>query len=1013
MKLPSISYDPISKLIDLLVDAGIDKIKELTDRSAKVIAIRKELGLGAEKPLADDFDGVYAFTLAKYYEGEYPEEILEFFGDAIIKDAFRKSFELRNFGILEDETENFLDWNYLGKRFEKLDTQPQIHFERFQQLFYESIELTKLPKDIVQDQKYEDLDNRVSSLEDNYEEIKEGKEQVLPPPFTLPPIDISKFTGREKELKDLEDLIFNQEGSRVVGIVGLTGTGGMGKSALALRFAHKYKDRFPDGIIGMRVDRGTTDEIARNFALQVVTKVDPELKANQIMQRYFQNRRALLILDNVEDATARELEPGGDKCAVIITTRNRNLNLGTTGQIDLNRFSLKESHDLLVSFLDERRVNAELVEVERIHNLIGGLPLAVRIVGGALTDEKETTLSEFANRLEDERKRLYLQDPDDEALDVHASINLSLRKLDEAQIFLYSCLGICSPEGFSSDTVKAISQLDSDVLKTNLARLVKLSLLDFSEEKRRYLLHPLLFDASNELAQGTNKEVKSNDIYSELIARHISYFRVYAQKYKGLRPGNLVAIEKEIDELLLVTKRLIDKEQADYGYYLSLEQFFQSRGYWQEAIGIINSYLVIAREKQDWVSVTQLHIQLAQFFVIAGRLPQAEESLKIANQGLTNITSDRQLSHLESMVLNSLGGVLQRQGKFEEAATAFQRSYDLLVKLGDDRGQAMVLNSLGGVLQRQGKFEEAAETLEKSADIEERLGNKRGQAIVLNSLGGVLQRQGSFDKAIDAFQKSLLIEDGLGNEHGQAKVLNSLGGVLQRQGKFNEAINAFQKSYDLLKKLGDESGQAKVLTSLGGVLQRQGKFDDAIDVLQKSAVIEEMLGNEVGQAMVHFGIGKMYIEQTKYEDAKDPLIASFEINEKLKIAQGMRIVTPSLTRVLSALGQHDKAKEYAYRALVIVPDDKRLLRLLEQLSENRQVSSVTTKKSGHIKKTIRNLSGYLYGFIVPDDASGEIYFGQDQVDGEIISKLAEGLSVWVEVEMAARGPRAKRVWLKK
>ena len=973
MKLPSISYDPISKLIDLLVDAGIDKIKELTDRSAKVIAIRKELGLGAEKPLADDFDGVYAFTLAKYYEGEYPEEILEFFGDAIIKDAFRKSFELRNFGILEDETENFLDWNYLGKRFEKLDTQPQIHFERFQQLFYESIELTKLPKDIVQDQKYEDLDNRVSSLEDNYEEIKEGKEQVLPPPFTLPPIDISKFTGREKELKDLEDLIFNQEGSRVVGIVGLTGTGGMGKSALALRFAHKYKDRFPDGIIGMRVDRGTTDEIARNFALQVVTKVDPELKANQIMQRYFQNRRALLILDNVEDATARELEPGGDKCAVIITTRNRNLNLGTTGQIDLNRFSLKESHDLLVSFLDERRVNAELVEVERIHNLIGGLPLAVRIVGGALTDEKETTLSEFANRLEDERKRLYLQDPDDEALDVHASINLSLRKLDEAQIFLYSCLGICSPEGFSSDTVKAISQLDSDVLKTNLARLVKLSLLDFSEEKRRYLLHPLLFDASNELAQGTNKEVKSNDIYSELIARHISYFRVYAQKYKGLRPGNLVAIEKEIDELLLVTKRLIDKEQADYGYYLSLEQFFQSRGYWQEAIGIINSYLVIAREKQDWVSVTQLHIQLAQFFVIAGRLPQAEESLKIANQGLTNITSDRQLSHLESMVLNSLGGVLQRQGKFEEAA----------------------------------------ETLEKSADIEERLGNKRGQAIVLNSLGGVLQRQGSFDKAIDAFQKSLLIEDGLGNEHGQAKVLNSLGGVLQRQGKFNEAINAFQKSYDLLKKLGDESGQAKVLTSLGGVLQRQGKFDDAIDVLQKSAVIEEMLGNEVGQAMVHFGIGKMYIEQTKYEDAKDPLIASFEINEKLKIAQGMRIVTPSLTRVLSALGQHDKAKEYAYRALVIVPDDKRLLRLLEQLSENRQVSSVTTKKSGHIKKTIRNLSGYLYGFIVPDDASGEIYFGQDQVDGEIISKLAEGLSVWVEVEMAARGPRAKRVWLKK
>ncbi|MDO9302937.1 MAG: cold shock domain-containing protein, partial [Anaerolineales bacterium] len=186
----------------------------------------------------------------------------------------------------------------------------------------------------------------------------------------------------------------------------------------------------------------------------------------------------------------------------------------------------------------------------------------------------------------------------------------------------------------------------------------------------------------------------------------------------------------------------------------------------------------------------------------------------------------------------------------------------------------------------------------------------------------------------------------------------------------------------------------------------------AVTAFQKSYELLVKLGDEVGQAMVHFGMGKMYIEQTKFKEAKDSLVTSFEINEKLKIAQGMRIVTPSLSRVLSALDQHDKAKEYAHRALVIVPDDKRLLRLLEQLSENKQVSSVAIKKSGHIKNTIRNLSGYLYGFIIPDDASGDIYFGQDQVDEEIIPKLAEGLSVWVEVEMAARGPRAKRVWLK-
>jgi hypothetical protein len=194
MKLPKISYDPISKLIDLLVDAGIDKIKEKTDRSAKVIAIRKQLNLGAEKPLADDFDGVYAFTLAKYYEGDYPKAILEFFGDSIIKDAFQRSFEQRNNEIIEDKTENFLDWNNLGKRFQKLDIQPQAQFKGFQELFYESIELTKRPIDFVHSHRDDDLDADIFSLREEVEEIKEGKEQVLPPPFTLPPIDISKFS---------------------------------------------------------------------------------------------------------------------------------------------------------------------------------------------------------------------------------------------------------------------------------------------------------------------------------------------------------------------------------------------------------------------------------------------------------------------------------------------------------------------------------------------------------------------------------------------------------------------------------------------------------------------------------------------------------------------------------------------------------------------------------------------------------------------------------------------------
>jgi tetratricopeptide (TPR) repeat protein len=87
-------------------------------------------------------------------------------------------------------------------------------------------------------------------------------------------------------------------------------------------------------------------------------------------------------------------------------------------------------------------------------------------------------------------------------------------------------------------------------------------------------------------------------------------------------------------------------------------------------------------------------------------------------------------------VLNSLGGVLQRLGKFQEAAEALTKARDLEDRLGNERGQAMVLNSLGGVLQRLGKFQEAADALERSKTISEQMGDDRGHAMVSTAWAG-------------------------------------------------------------------------------------------------------------------------------------------------------------------------------------------------------------------------------------------------------------------------------------
>ncbi len=718
----------------------------------------------------------------------------------------------------------------------------------------------------------------------------QGTQEVKkPPPFILPQLDIQHFTGREAELEQLESLLLNPSGPRMAGIAGLTGTAGMGKSALAIHFAKTHRDQFPDGVIGLRVDGGQVDTLAQRFASHVGVVIDPQqqLSAAEIMQSVFQRKQALLIFDNAEDSTVQVLHPGGDKCAVIVTTRNRGLlrsfGIQASAQVDLQRFSFEETKQLLSQIFGERRVTSESDAVQAIHDLVGGLPLAIQIVGSTLVDQPFTTLSEYAAMLSNEKKRLsYLRDPDDPELDVRASFMLSLKYLDEDQISLFACLGACAPEGFSLQTAQLVSGQNEGAVRSGMGRLLRLSLINQGAEPDRFVLHPLLFLFSRELGQERNFLALAEQ-------RHTDYFSHYADEYRGLSLTKLDALEKELDALLLTAKRLTNDLIASNAFYLSIEPFLQARGYWSQALELLDLILDVARSDGDFYRVTHCLLQRGQFFQLLARFDDAEKVLQEGGNIALQVEDSWQRQHLQAMVLNSLGGVYQRQGKFDEA--------------------------------------------------------------------------------VEAFQQSAIIEQEIGNQRGQAMVLNSLGGVYQRQGKFDKAIEMFQQSYDLLVKLSDK----------------------------------------IGQAMVLFSFGKALLDHCEAPQATEKLKASFEINETLKNAQGMRIVSPSLTRALTTVGQIEEARQYISQALTIVPDDKRLLRLQEQLSEKRPVSLQIALKTGCIKRLIRNLAGYLYGFITPDDESEEIYFGENQVDAALLPALVEGQQVTVEVEMTARGPRARRV----
>ena len=231
----------------------------------------------------------------------------------------------------------------------------------------------------------------------------------------------------------------------------------------------------------------------------------------------------------------------------------------------------------------------------------------------------------------------------------------------------------------------------------------------------------------------------------------------------------------------------------------------------------------------------------------------------------------------------------------------------------------MVLNSLGGVLQRLGKFSEAADVLQQSAELEDRIGNVRGRGMVLNSLGGVLQRLGKFDDAADALRRSLTISEQLKDERSLAMVLNSLGGVLQRLGKFDDAADALRRSHELLKAQGDERGQAMVLNSLGGVLQRLGSIEDSDAAFQHSIEIGERLRDNRHLAKARTAFGKALVTRGVFPAALEHLRVGFGLDLVAGSAQGLSIVAPILVDTLRRTGASVEASDVIRRALAVAP----------------------------------------------------------------------------------------------
>nr|BFE76118.1 hypothetical protein GCM10020092_094190 [Actinoplanes digitatis] len=331
------------------------------------------------------------------------------------------------------------------------------------------------------------------------------------------PLDVRGFTGREAELSTLDEFLDEADGLLVAVV---SGTAGVGKSTLAVHWAHEVRDRFPDGQLHVNLrgfDPGgppaAPAEVLRGFleALGVPSQRIPgDVPAQAALFRSrLTGRRMLILLDNAADAAqVRPLLPGEAGCLALVTSRASLSGLVATEgarPLRLDTMSGAEGRELLARRVGEHRIKDDPDAVDRILTACAGLPLALAITAARAATHPSFSLGTVAAELTEARTRLDALADSDPATDVRAVFSWSYRTLDPAGARLFRLLGLLPGPDAGINAVASLAGMRTDEVRPLLALLIQANLLA-EQPAGRYGCHDLLRAYARELTDRIDPE---------------------------------------------------------------------------------------------------------------------------------------------------------------------------------------------------------------------------------------------------------------------------------------------------------------------------------------------------------------------------------------------------------------------------------------------------------------------------------------------------------------------------
>jgi tetratricopeptide (TPR) repeat protein len=728
------------------------------------------------------------------------------------------------------------------------------------------------------------------------------------------PAAVWHFAGRAQELDVLSELLDQAGEAGEVGgavlISAIGGTAGVGKTALAVHWAHQVADRFGDGQLYVNL-RGfdptatpvTAAAAIRGFldALAVPPERIPASVEAQVglYRSLLAGKRVLVVLDNARDEQqVRPLLPASPGCLVVVTSRHQLAGLVAcegAHPLTLDLLSKTDAHELLARRLGHERLAAEPQAVTELVGLCARLPLALCVVAARAATHPGLPLGLLAGELRDAQARLDLLDTGEAASSVRAVLSWSYRSLPEPVARLFRLLGLHPGPDSTSFAAASLAGTSPGQAQELLRELVRAHLLA-EPVPGRYAFHDLLRAYATEL-------VETHDSDEERRAALTRLFDHY-----------LAGAAAAMDTLVPAERHHRPSIPAPVTPVPPLGTPAVARG-WLDAERANLVAITVHTAAHGWPSHTiRLATTLFRYLDIGGHYADA---LRVHTHALraARDTGDRAA---QAHALVSLCGVDWRQSRYQQVADHLREALVIFGELGDRGGEARALGNLGLVLYRQGYYQQAADHHQQALALYQELGHRDGEANTLDHLGLVLWRQGRYQQAADHHQQALALYRELGDRDGEAEALDHLGLVDERLGRHQQATDYHQQALALYCELGDREGEAEALDHLGLVDLRLGRHQQGMDHHQQAVAIFRALGDRSGQADAHNGLGETLHAAGRPEQARaqhhDALALASQIGDRYQQA-----------RAHHASGDSDQARHHWQHALTIytelgVPD---------------------------------------------------------------------------------------------